>query len=54
MTGGALYHIGFAGIYANLDMSQDEDRYIVESMLLADELAMKNGESHYAFALAQV
>lgn len=53
-TGGAIYHIGFAGLYGNMDMSDQYDRGIVDWMLLVDEVLMRQGLTHYAFAVCQV
>jgi len=53
-TGGAIYHIGFAGLYGNMDMSDKYDRSVIDWMLLVDEVLMKQGMTHYAFAVCQV
>jgi hypothetical protein len=53
-TGGAIYHIGFAGLYGNMDMSDNYDRSVIDWMLLVDEVLMKQGMTHYAFAVCQV
>jgi ubiquinone/menaquinone biosynthesis C-methylase UbiE len=52
LTGGAIYHLAMAGIYANLDLTNDEDRRVLGFALLLDDAAMHAGESHYAVAVA--
>lgn len=53
LTGGAIYHLALAGVYANLDLSREEDMRILKIALLIDDLAMQLGESHYAVAVAR-
>ncbi len=52
LTGGAIYHLAMAGIYANLDLTSDEDGRILGFALLLDDAAIHAGESHYAVAVA--
>jgi ubiquinone/menaquinone biosynthesis C-methylase UbiE len=52
LTGGAIYHLGMAGIYANVDLTNEEDRRILQFALLLDDAAIHAGESHYAVAVA--
>jgi SAM-dependent methyltransferase len=53
LTGGAIYHLGLGGgIYENLDSSSEEDLRILDSALELDDLAIKQGETHYAVCVA--
>ncbi len=36
-TDGAIYRIGFAGLYGSMDMSDQYDRSVIDWMLLVDE-----------------
>jgi SAM-dependent methyltransferase len=53
LTGGALYHLGLSGVYANLRMDNEEDVRILDMALLMDDLMIGLGESHYAVAIAR-
>jgi SAM-dependent methyltransferase len=53
MTGGAIYHLALAGIYANLQTNNEEDLRILNMALLLDDLMIRLGESHYAVAIAR-
>jgi SAM-dependent methyltransferase len=52
LTGGAIYHLGMSGIYANLDLSNEEDQRVLQFALLLDDTMIQAGESHYAVAAA--
>jgi SAM-dependent methyltransferase len=51
-TGGALYHLALAGVYANIDYSNEDDVRILDLALMLDDLMIKLGETHYAVAVA--
>lgn len=53
-TGGVIYHTGLSHIYHNIDETNDDDRAILQLLLLIDELCLDvpGIECHYATALA--
>lgn len=53
-TDGAIYRIGFAGLYGSMDMSDQYDRSVIDWTLLVGEVLMKQEMTHYTFAVCQV
>lgn len=50
LTGGVIYHLALNDVLANFDDA--EDATLLSSLLLLDEVLAKNGDSHYATAIA--
>jgi SAM-dependent methyltransferase len=52
LTGGAIYHLALAGVYAQLNTDNEDDRAILDIALQMDDLMSNLGETHYAVAVA--
>lgn len=52
-TGGVVYHLALNDVLANFDESGDNDRLLLDMLMLVDDMAVALGETHYAVALAE-
>jgi len=50
-TGGIIYHLALNDVLANFD--EDQDRAMLDSLLLLDEMLARNGHTQYAVAIAR-
>lgn len=51
-TGGVVYHLALSDMLANFDESAEQDRLLLDLLMLLDDLCVAIGENHYAVALA--
>jgi ubiquinone/menaquinone biosynthesis C-methylase UbiE len=49
-TGGVIYHLALSDILHNLD--EEEDKYLLDLLMIIDEQCTQLGQTHYAIALA--
>ncbi|NEP08650.1 MAG: class I SAM-dependent methyltransferase, partial [Okeania sp. SIO4D6] len=50
LTGGVVYHLALSDILHNFDESKD--KYLLDFLMLIDDLCSELGETHYATAIA--
>jgi hypothetical protein len=50
-TGGIIYHLALNDVLANFD--EDQDRPMLDSLLLLDEVLARGGHTQYAVAIAR-